>query len=218
MIKLYEYQHCPYCVRVKFFLKLFDIPFDIEYLDYSDKVTPSQLTGNKSLPIIKLDDSTYMDESLDIIKHVSKKFSIDQIYDFDDINDLLLIVKQFRSSIYGLQCPRFLFEQDLPEFKSESAKEYYKNKFESSLNLTFNEMLLNTEHYKKNLEKFFNKLIESYGESFFLSKIINEKIFILFPTLYNLSVVENIQYPPVIREFLDFWSAQSYLPLYSPKQ
>ena len=217
MIKLYEYKHCPYCVRVKFFLKIFDIPFNVEYLDYSDKVTPRQLTGNKSLPIIELDDSTYMDESLDIIKYVGKKFSIEEINNFDHIDDLLLIVKQFRSSIYGLQCPRFLFEQGLPEFKTESAKEYYKNKFESSLNLTFREMLLNTDHYKKNLEKFFNILIDSYGKSFFSSNIINEGVIILFPTLYNLSVVENLQYPPMIREFLDFWSAKSCLPLYSPK-
>ena len=82
MIKLYEYQHCPYCVRVKFFLKLFDISFNVEHLDYSDKVTPRQLTGNKSLPIIEVDDSTYMDESLDIIKYISKKFSIEHINNF----------------------------------------------------------------------------------------------------------------------------------------
>ena len=79
-------------------------------------------------------------------------------------------------------------------------------------------MLLNTDYFKKNLEKFFNKLIELYGESFFSSKIINEKVIILFPTLYNLSVVENIVYTSVIREFLDFWSSKSGLPLYSPKQ
>lgn len=72
MITLYQYLHCPYCIRVRMTLGLLNIPYHSIILPYSDEITPIQLTGKKMAPFIKKEDGTYLNESLDIMEYLDE--------------------------------------------------------------------------------------------------------------------------------------------------
>lgn len=69
-ITLYQYLHCPYCIRVRLALSYLAIPYKSVLLSYADEVTPVKLTGKKMAPILKRLDGTFINESLDIIHYV----------------------------------------------------------------------------------------------------------------------------------------------------
>ncbi|SJL82838.1 glutaredoxin 2 [Vibrio palustris] len=69
MLKLYVYEHCPFCARVSFVAGMLKIPFEQIVLAYDDVATPTQLVGKKAVPILVKEDGTAMDESMDIIDY-----------------------------------------------------------------------------------------------------------------------------------------------------
>lgn len=69
--RLYVYDHCPYCVRVRLAFGLKNIKHDLRFLANDDIATPTSLVGKKVAPIYELpQDGLIMPESLDIIKKV----------------------------------------------------------------------------------------------------------------------------------------------------
>ncbi|UXI00172.1 glutaredoxin 2 [Photobacterium sp. TY1-4] len=71
-MKLYIYEHCPFCARVRYIAGRLGVPLDIEVLAYHDEATPTRLVGKKIVPILQLDDGRLMTESLEIIDMLIK--------------------------------------------------------------------------------------------------------------------------------------------------
>lgn len=69
-MKLYVYEHCPYCVLVRLAFAVKGIPYTIEYLFDDDIKAHTDKVGAKQVPILQKDDGTYMKESMDIVKYV----------------------------------------------------------------------------------------------------------------------------------------------------
>ena len=66
-MKLYHYDHCPFCVRARMIIGLRGLNVEQIPLANDDEATPIGLVGKKMVPILIKDDGTAMGESLDIL-------------------------------------------------------------------------------------------------------------------------------------------------------
>ena len=69
-MKLYSYDHCPYCVKARMIFGLRGIGFEHAILANDDEATPNKLIGKKMVPILVKNDGSAMGESLDIVRYV----------------------------------------------------------------------------------------------------------------------------------------------------
>lgn len=67
--KVYVYDHCPFCVRVRLALGVKNVKHEIIFLANDDIPTPTALVGKKVAPIFQTPEYV-MPESLDIIAKV----------------------------------------------------------------------------------------------------------------------------------------------------
>lgn len=72
-MKLYIYNHCPFCCRARMIFGLKALPVEIEVVMEGDADTPIHLIGKKALPILRKADGTHMGESMDIVHHVDRQ-------------------------------------------------------------------------------------------------------------------------------------------------
>jgi len=73
-MKLYVYDHCPYCVKARMIFGFKDIGFDLITLLNDDEKTPIDLIGQKMVPILTTEDNTHMPESMDIIRFIDENY------------------------------------------------------------------------------------------------------------------------------------------------
>lgn len=71
-MKLYIYDHCPFCLKARMIFGLKNIPVELIVLLNDDELTPTRMIGQKMAPILQKDDSRYMPESMDIVHYVDK--------------------------------------------------------------------------------------------------------------------------------------------------
>ena len=68
MMKLYIYDHCPFCVRARMIFGLRGMPVEEVILQNNDEETPIKMIGAKQVPILQKDGGSFMGESLDIVR------------------------------------------------------------------------------------------------------------------------------------------------------
>ena len=68
-MKLYIYDHCPFCVKARMIFGLKNLPVTEVILPNDDVQTPTRMIGRKMVPILE-HDGRFMGESMDIIAHV----------------------------------------------------------------------------------------------------------------------------------------------------
>ena len=61
-MKLYVYDHCPFCVRARMIFGLKNLPVELVVLANDDEATPIGLVGKKVVPILVKEDGTAMPE------------------------------------------------------------------------------------------------------------------------------------------------------------
>lgn len=73
-MKLYIYEHCPFCTRARMIFGLKGIPVELSVVMEGDDDTPIRLVGKKGVPILERDDGSAMSESMDIVRYVDGRF------------------------------------------------------------------------------------------------------------------------------------------------
>ena len=71
-MKLYIYDHCPFCVKARMIFGLKNLPVELIVMLNDDEETPKRLIGQKIAPILQKEDGSCMPESLDIVRFVDK--------------------------------------------------------------------------------------------------------------------------------------------------
>jgi glutaredoxin 2 len=122
------YDHCPFCVRVRFALGLKNIKHRVNFLANDDVSLPTSLVGKKIAPIFEWPASASiggdpvppMPESLDIIRLIDndKRLGDEAIFVPDTGRaDLKAWQKSVQDLLRGLQRPRYVATGLLPEFQ-----------------------------------------------------------------------------------------------------
>jgi len=71
-MKLYVYEHCPFCIRARMIFGLKKVPFELGVIMEGDVETPTRMVGKKVVPILQKEEGVYMPESMDIVHYVDQ--------------------------------------------------------------------------------------------------------------------------------------------------
>ena len=210
-MKLYHYDHCPYCVKARMIFGFKNVPLQLEALLNDDEETPIGLVGKKMVPILIKEDGAPMAESLDIIHYIDNKEEATVQASRGD-EGLNLWLKQVRSYHYPLAMPRWV-KMGLPEFQTPSAVEYFTVRKEDYIG-PFAEHLENTDQLIAQANEHLlvlEKLIQ--GEVFFWEKLSLDD-FHVFSALRCLTTTKGVQFPEKINAYTNRISAQSGVELH----
>lgn len=207
-MKLYIYDHCPFCIRARMIFGLRSVAVEEAVLSNDDEETPIAMIGAKQVPILEKDDGSFMAESLDIVRYIDQGRLKEDVR--DEIRNWLSTVGEYNNRLVQ---PRMV-KIGLPEFATPEAVKYFTGKKEKNIG-SFAANLDKTAQYLTRLHTDLVALSDLMPES---SDGLNGEIgmedILVFPVLRNLTIVRGIEFPPKIMDYLLAMSEKSGVPLY----
>ena len=194
MATLFHYVHCPFCIRVRMALGFLGINYESVVLPYDDETTPLSLTGVKMLPIFKFDDSSPMNESLDIIKKLDINNKLNNELSTDQEIDELL--NRLGSNVHSLCMPYWIYT---PEF-NDSSRSYFQKKKELKRG-PFYKLIQNKERFLKDLQKDLDKL-ETKLKPYFENESFTIKDIMVASHIWGMYIFPEFQFSEKINNYL----------------
>ncbi|EFJ4042470.1 glutaredoxin 2 [Escherichia coli] len=211
-MKLYIYDHCPYCLKARMIFGLKNIPVELHVLLNDDAETPTRMVGQKQVPIQQKDDSRYMPESMDIVHYVDKL----------DGKPLLTgkrspAIEEWLRKVNGyankLLLPRFA-KSAFDEFSTPAARKYFVDKKEASAG-NFADLLAHSDGLIKNISDDLRALDKLIVKPNAVNGELSEDDIQLFPLLRNLTLVAGINWPSRVADYRDNMAKQTQINLLS---
>jgi len=214
MMKLYHYDHCPFCVRARMIIGLRDLNVEQIALANDDEATPIGLVGKKMVPILIKEDGTAMGESLDIVRYLDEYAGGERLDDTvrPELQTWLNQVNAYSGQLLSPRSTRI----GLPEFATESARAYYTAK-KSAQYGDFAENLARTDELLARLHADLPALVPLISAPDRLGTRLGYEDIITFPLLRNLTMVKGAHYPAEIRRYVEAMSAHSRVPLFDER-
>ena len=212
-MKLYVYDHCPYCVRARMAVGLHHLPVEMVYLLNDDEATPISLIGAKQVPILQKDDGSHMGESLDIVHYLQ------QYAGKAPLNATIRPEVQAWFDRFGEYGNRLIMPRDvqlnLPEFATQATMDYFVAKKEANVG-KFSDLLAQSDAYiaRANQELAQLATLLSPSSRYLNGTDLSLEDIIIFPLLRNLSMVRDVDYPAIVRNYVDFMAQESQINLY----
>jgi glutaredoxin 2 len=196
-MKLYVYDHCPFCVKARAIFGLKALPFDLVIMLNDDEATPIRMIGKKMAPILE-HGAVFMAESMDIVAHVDglsgarvlsgeRNPAVAQW--IDDVSDLL----------FRLTLPRWA-AADLEEFATPEARAYFTRNKEAMIG-SFADHMANSPDYIVALNGHLRTLDSLILSPDAVNGALSEDDIHLFATLRAISIVRGIVYPPAVEAY-----------------
>ena len=213
-MKLYVYDHCPFCVRARMIFGLKKVSVDLVTILNDDVETPTKLIGQKIVPILVKENGEAMPESLDIVRYIDAHYGEKVLSETvrPQIEDWL---KQVGSYHNHLVLPRFT-RLDLPEYATQSAVNYFTENKEKSIG-NFADNLANTDTYLARLAPDLIQLADLIQSDTALNGNLSLEDILVFPILRNLTCVKGVRFPPKVKNYVETMSRLSKVPLYWDK-
>lgn len=195
-MKLFAYDHCPFCVKVRMIFGIKKIDYELIILPYDDESTPVSMIGCKMVPILELEPSKYLPESLDIISYVDNSFGHNVISSHPEQEAFTAIVKRLNKATMKLAFPRWV-SAPLKEFETPSSRQNYIEKKEQWLG-PFSDLLSKTNDLLEEVCLQLNLLAPFIQSKNAVHGNLTIDDFNLFSTLRSLSIVKEVQYPKAV--------------------
>ena len=211
-MKLYIYDHCPFCVKARMIFGLKNIPVELNVLLSDDVDTPTRMIGQKMAPILQKDDSRYLPESLDIVHYVDK------------LDHKLLLtgkrnpaIEEWLRKVNGyvnrLLIPRFA-KSAFDEFSTPKARAYFVEKKEAAIG-DFAEHLSHSAGLIKNISDDLLRLDKLIVQPNAVNGELSEDDIHLCPLLRNLTLVAGVNWPARVADYRDNMAKQTQINLLS---
>lgn len=200
-MKLYYYDHCPFCVRALMMAGYKQVPVERIVLLNDDADTCIRLVQAKQVPILEFDDGTAMPESLDIAHKLNEigapnKVVLAQTNSQKTITDH---INAAGTAINNLLFPRYV-KAGLPEFATQSAIDYFRTKKEKVIGKSFDQALDESASHRKEVE---HMLATLPAFSAARDSSIGWDDIMIFPTLRNLTIVKDLLIPATVENYID---------------
>lgn len=211
-MKLYIYDHCPFCVRARMIFGLRNMAVEEVVLANDDEAAPIGMIGAKQVPILQKDDGTYMSESLDIVRYTDGLSGQPPLS--ENIRpEVQAWLDKTGAYINKLVQPRAVL-LGLPEFAAQSAVDYFVRKKEATIG-SFSANLADTEALLQKLYADAADLAPLVGSSAALNGSLGMEDIHVFPLLRNLTSVKGLALPQALKQYTEAMSAASGVPLYT---
>lgn len=233
---VYVYDHCPFCVRVRFALGIKNVKHTVSFMMNDDIKTPTNMIGKKIAPIFEIpDEKLIMSESLDIIAKVESdpKFGkTNTILPASSRTDIKAWQKSVQTLLRTLQRPRYVATGLLPEFqqldgrqafiKNHQLPPYEKSEWKTDEFPMDKKLELYAEAMATDpaplLEELNAKLIELddivYSENYCTEGGLSLDDVDLWSRLRSVTIVKGAVWPKKLRSYMDGLSALADVPLY----
>ena len=212
-MKLYVYDHCPFCTRARMAAALRGVATELVYLPSDDEDTPIRLIGAKQLPILQKEDGSHMGESLDIVRYFYRQ-------DSSALDEAVRPEIQAWVDAVGdwgnrLIMPRDV-QLDLPEFAAESSVAYFKAKKEAWLEASFEQLLQETPRYLAQAQEALHVLdgLIAPNAGYANGTHLSMEDILVFPLLRNLSMVKGAAYPDNVAHYVRAMSQAAKIRLF----
>ncbi|CAI5714713.1 hypothetical protein KXD40_008092 [Peronospora effusa] len=210
--KLYIYDHCPFCVRARMIFGLKKVPLDLVFLANHDEITPIGLVGSKQVPILQLANGHAFPESLDIVQYVDEHYGGKTILaPSSNRPELNQWMKDAADVFRQLYHPRF-HAAPFAEFARLESREYYRLKKEKTIG-SFEKVLAKTPELVEEANKFLEQLAPMFHSNHLVNEELSYDDIIFFGTLRGLTIVRDLKWPLKLREYLDYMSEKTDIPL-----
>ncbi|WP_407333362.1 glutaredoxin 2 [Enterovibrio sp. 27052020O] len=211
-MKLFVFDHCPFCVKAMMVAGLKKMDIELVYLQNHDVEARTEKVGANLVPILQKPDGSYLAESLDIAAYLDNYDGQPVLAEGalnERISSWMDVASYFGSRLIY---PRWMMI-DLPEFQSEEANAWFIKNKSAMIGMTFEEAFANSEEYlaKLNVELF--KLSWLVPPSQRNNHITYDDVNI-FPFLRNYTVIKGLRYPGNVRQYLDEMSKLTDVDLY----
>lgn len=205
VMKLYQYVHCPFCIRVRMGMGLLGIPYESRVLPYNDEKTPIQLTGTKMLPILEISEDNIINESLEILKKFDQKNLLAWPILEDLAEEIEALLFKIGVPVHSLCMPYWIWT---PEFDSESRK-YFQNKKEVKRG-PFKNLIKNKEVYIKNLNDILSTELEKNLDPFYKSSTLTIIDIMVAAHLWGMYIFPEFQFTLKMHHYLQSVKSQTH--------
>ncbi|MDO4696384.1 MAG: glutaredoxin 2 [Neisseria sp.] len=211
-MKLYIYDHCPFCVRARMAAALRGMVVEEVVLLSDDEATPLAMIGVKQLPVLQKSEGVYMGESLDIVHFL------------DGLADGIRLRREVRLQVQewldrvSAYAGKLLFPRciglGLPEFATQAAIDYFVAKKEQTAG-NFADLMAQTGEYLRQLDADLAEADALLRSEQFADGIgAGMEDILLFPVLRNLTMVEGAVFAPKTRAYLENMATRCGVALY----
>lgn len=211
-MKLYIYDHCPFCVKARMIFGLKNIPVELNVLLNDDEATPTRMIGQKIAPILQKDDSRYLPESMDIVHYVDK-FDGKPLLTGKQNPALDTWLRKVNSYVNRLLIPRFA-KSAFDEFATPEARAYFVAKKEAAIG-DFAEHMSHSSGLIKNISDDLRALDKLIVQPNAVNGELSDDDIHLFPLLRNLTIVAGINWPTRVADYRDNMAKQTQINLLS---
>ncbi|MGE1561286.1 glutaredoxin 2 [Pantoea septica] len=211
-MKLYIYDHCPFCVKARMIFGLKNLPVELIVMLNDDEATPKKLVGQKVAPILQKDDGSAMPESLDIVRFIDKSDREPLLNGKINpaIGDWLRSVNGY---VNKLLLPR-IADAAFAEFATPEARDYFRQKKEVAIG-DFDELKSHAPGLIKKIGDDLRQLDKLIVKPNAVNGELSEDDIHLFPLLRSLTLVAGIDWPSRVADYRDNMAKQTQVNLLS---
>jgi len=211
-MKLYIYEHCPFCVKARMIFGLKNLPVELVVMLNDDEETPKRLIGQKMAPILQKEDGSCMPESMDIVHFIDNK-DREPLITGQTNPAISSWLRQVNEYVNKLLLPR-IAEAPFAEFATPEARAYFKNKKQASIG-NFEELKQHSPGLIKKISDDLRQLDKLIVKPNAVNGELSEDDIHLFPLLRSLSLVAGVEYPTRVAEYRDNMAKQTQINLLS---
>lgn len=213
-MKLYVYDHCPFCVRARMAAGLLGSDVETLYLPNDDEATPISMTGVKVLPILQKPDGSFMGESLDIVRYFNEQAAGDKL-DENVRPEIQAWFDRMLKAVLPLVWPRDI-QLGLPEFPNDAAIAYFREKKTAVIG-DFDRHLADTPQLLAGIAADLAQIDGLIHSPESVGSRIGMEDILVFPLLRNLTMVRGLQLPAKTAAYVENMSKKSGVPLFAER-
>jgi glutaredoxin 2 len=196
-MKLFVYDHCPFCVKARAVFGLKEVPFDLVILLNDDEVTPTRMIGKKMAPILE-HDGRFIAESMDIVAHIDGMAG-PRILSGARNPAVAQWISDTSDPLFRLALPRWAIS-DFKELSTPQARAYFTRNKEAMIG-PFADHIAASPDYIATLNQHLPTLATLIQASDAVNGEMSEDDIHLFATLRSLSIVRGMVYPPAVEAY-----------------
>lgn len=209
-MKLYIYEHCPFCVKARMIFGLKNVPVELIVMSSDDEATPTKLVGKKIAPILQKADGSAMHESLDIV-HFVDQHQDTPLLTGKSSSALADWLRHVNGYVSKLLLPRFA-DAPFAEFATPEARSAFRQKKEAQIG-DFTELKSHAPGYIKKISDDLRQLDKLIVQPNAVNGELSEDDLHLFPLLRSLTLVSGIDWPSRVADYRDNMAKQTQINL-----